>query len=59
MISHANDTITAIVKGIHNMLYIKDEPKLPFIISSVARPIPQPGQGMPVANLNKQTVVCL
>ena len=58
MSNHTNDAIIANVKGIHNTLYLKDETKSPFIISSVALPIPQPAQGIPVANLNKQTVLC-
>ena len=49
--------IMASVKGILNILYIKEELKFPFIISSVALPIPQPGQGMPVANLKKHIVL--
>jgi hypothetical protein len=44
--------------GIHKMLKSKDDTKLPFISSSVARPIPQPGQGIPVINLNIQSDVC-
>jgi len=55
---HANEIKIANVNGIHNMLYFKDEMKSPFIISSVARPMPQPGQGMPVTNLKRQTVLC-
>jgi len=31
---------------------------LPFIKASVALPIPQPGQGIPVIILKKQTVWC-
>ena len=57
MSSHANEIIIVSVKGIHNMLYLKDEMRSPFIISSVARPIPQPGQGIPVANLKRQNVL--
>ena len=53
-----NETMIVKVKGTHKMLYLKDDKTLPLNISSVARPIPQPGQGIPVANLKRQSVRC-
>ena len=52
--NHKTEMIIAMVKGIHKTLYEKDKEISPFIKESVALPIPQPGQGIPVINLNKQ-----
>ena len=54
-INHTKEIIIPIVKGMHKILKLNDSNKLPFINSSVALPIPQPGQGIPVTDLNKQS----
>jgi hypothetical protein len=45
-------------KGIHKIFLLKEEMMSPLKRKIVARPMPQPGQGMPVANLKRQTVLC-
>jgi hypothetical protein len=59
MISYPNQNkqiIIAVVKGIHKILKEKECKTLPLNKASVALPIPQPGQGIPVIDLNKQKV---
>ena len=56
--NQAIEITIAIVNGIQRILYENDSGMLPFNKASVALPIPQPGQGIPVANLKKQSVVC-
>jgi len=46
------------VKGMHKILYWKDAAISPLNKQSVARPIPQPGQGILVINLKAQSVMC-
>ena len=55
-VAQHNATIIAKEKGIQSMLYENDKGILPCNSASVARPIPQPGQGIPVMSLKKQTV---
>ena len=54
--NQVREIIIANVNGMQRILYEKDSGISPFINASVARPIPQPGQGILVANLNKQSV---
>ncbi len=58
-VNQVKEIIIAIVKGMQRILYKKDSGMSPFNNASVARPIPQPGQGIVVANLNKQSVCWL
>jgi len=55
-VNQVREAITAVVNGIQRILYENDNGMSPFSNASVARPIPQPGQGIVVANLNKQIV---
>lgn len=43
--------------GILRILYLKEFNIFPLNISRVERPIPQPGHGIPVTNLNTQCVL--
>ena len=55
-VNQFSEIIIAVVNGIQRILYENDNGMSPFSNASVARPIPQPGQGILVANLNKQSV---
>jgi hypothetical protein len=56
-VNQVREIIIAVVKGIQRILYENDSGMSPFSNASVARPIPQPGQGIVVTNLNKQSVL--
>ena len=49
-----NEIIIIKVNGKHNILYLKEFKIFPLNNSIVDRPIPQPGHGIPVTNLNTQ-----
>lgn len=55
-VNQVKEVIIANVNGIQRILYENDSGMSPFSNASVARPMPQPGQGILVANLNKQMV---
>jgi hypothetical protein len=55
-VNQVSEIIIAVVNGIQRILYENDSGMSPFNNARVARPIPQPGQGILVANLNKQSV---
>jgi len=55
-VSQVKEIIIANVNGMQRILYENDNGMSPLNKASVARPIPQPGQGILVANLNKQSV---
>jgi hypothetical protein len=55
-VSQVKEIIIANVNGMQRILYENDSGRSPFNNASVARPIPQPGQGILVASLNKQSV---
>ena len=55
-VNQIREIIIANVNGMQRTLYENDNGMSPFNNASVARPIPQPGQGILVANLNKQSV---
>ena len=55
-VNQAREIIVAVVNGIQRMLHENDSGMSPFSNARVARPMPHPGQGIPVANLNKQSV---
>jgi len=54
IINQNSDIIIAQVNGIQRILYENEREISPFNNARVARPMPQPGQGIFVANLNKQ-----
>ena len=54
-VNQVREARIAIVNGIQRILYENESGMSPFNKASVARPIPQPGQGILVANLNKQS----
>jgi Na+/alanine symporter len=54
-VNQVREVRIAIVNGIQRILYENESGMSPFNKASVARPIPQPGQGILVANLNKQS----
>jgi hypothetical protein len=56
IVNQVREIKIAIVNGIQRILYENDSGMSPFNNASVARPMPQPGQGILVANLNKQSV---
>jgi len=56
IVIQVNEMIIANVNGMQRILYENDSGMSPFNKASVARPMPQPGQGILVANLNKQSV---
>jgi len=58
-VNQVKEVIIANVNGMQRILYENDSGMSPFNNASVARPIPQPGQGIVVANLNKQNVCWL
>lgn len=55
-VNQVKEVIIANVTGMQRILYENDSGMSPFNNARVARPIPQPGQGIVVANLNKQSV---
>lgn len=55
-VNQVKEVIIANVNGMQRILYENDSGMSPFNNARVARPIPQPGQGIVVANLNKQSV---
>jgi len=56
IVNQVREIIIVNVNGMQRILYENDNGMSPFNNASVARPIPQPGQGILVANLNKQSV---
>ncbi len=58
-VNQVREIIIAVVNGIQRILYENDSGMSPFSNASVARPMPHPGQGILVANLNKQSVCWL
>jgi hypothetical protein len=58
-VNQIKEVIIATVKGMQRILYENDNGISPSNNACVARPIPQPGQGILVASLNKQTVFWL
>ncbi len=55
-VNQVKEVIIANINGMQRILYENDSGMSPFNNARVARPIPQPGQGIVVANLNKQSV---
>ncbi len=55
-VNQVKEVIIANVNGMQRILYENDSGISPFNNARVARPIPQPGQGIVVTNLNKQSV---
>jgi len=55
-VNQVKEVIIANVNGMQRILYENDSGMSPFNNARVARPIPQPGQGIVVTNLNKQSV---
>jgi len=55
-VNQVKEVIIANVNGMQRIFYENDSGMSPFNNARVARPIPQPGQGIVVTNLNKQSV---